>query len=72
MPKNSAKKLSFLAQNTTSFCKNWIITLALKKTAISFAENFRNSHKLDTFISSPENNFIFILLRNPKINVLRL
>jgi hypothetical protein len=39
-PKSVAKKLAFSAQNTASFCKIWIITLAFKKNADFFAENF--------------------------------
>jgi hypothetical protein len=30
-PKNSAEKMAFLTQNKAKLCKNWIITLVLKK-----------------------------------------
>jgi hypothetical protein len=48
-----AKILTFFAQTTVSFCKNWIITLVFEKNAI-FAENWQKSQKIVIITSTPE------------------
>jgi hypothetical protein len=45
-PKNSAKKLTFLAQNKAKLCKVLIITLVLEKNAILSPKIVKNCRKL--------------------------
>jgi hypothetical protein len=45
-PKNSAKKLAFLAQNKAKLCKNLIITLVFEKNAIFLLKIVANRRKL--------------------------
>jgi hypothetical protein len=52
-PKNSAKKLAFLAQNKAKFCKKLIITLGFEKNANFFAENGRKLQKIVIITSAP-------------------
>jgi hypothetical protein len=52
-PKNSAKKLAFLAQNKAKLLKNLIKTLVFEKNANYFAENCRKSPKIMIITSTP-------------------
>jgi hypothetical protein len=47
-----AKKWSFFAQTTASFCKVLIITLVFEKTPF-FAENGQKSQKIEIITSPP-------------------
>jgi hypothetical protein len=53
-PKNLAKILAFFAQNTASFCKNFIITLVFEKNANIFAGNWQKSQKIVIITSTPD------------------
>jgi hypothetical protein len=70
-PKNLAKNLAFLVQNTANFGKIWIVTLVLKKNANFFS---RNSPK-NRIMTSTTYEFVEISAKNvaqpiflPKIN----
>jgi hypothetical protein len=52
-PKNSTKKLAFLAQNKAKLCKDFIITLVFEKNANCFAENCRKWQKIVIITSTP-------------------
>jgi hypothetical protein len=54
LPKISAKKLAFLAQNKAKLCKILIITLVFEKNANFFAENCRKSQKIVIITSTQD------------------